>query len=379
MTNQLKYKIVGGALPVGVTIDENTGKLEGPIDFSNLGLGPVWQSPAAGSLGTFDELDTIELPPLTATLSNGDRANMGLMSDGSYLPWGLVFDPDTGVISGTISELLAGQENDAATRDGPIWQTEFGKLADFDEGQTADITLVAQARNEKTVTVYDVVSGALPWGLVLDSSTGKISGSTADLLAPGLTIEVPKLPAPVWNTPQGTIKIVNEFETVTGLMVAATPASGRTMIKYVISNGALPFGLNMNFTTGEITGTVAELVGQTDPAFYEGDKDPTISDTVSVQGSAQAITNSGSLGSYAKGAIITVQFSATPYPGRTIRNWSIENGSLPFGLTLNQDTGVISGTIENTLRTQSRSYSFTMRFVDNTHAYALRSYTITVQ
>jgi hypothetical protein len=53
--------------------------------------------------------------------------------------------------------------------------------------------------------------------------------------------------------------------------------------------------------------------------------------------------------------------------------WSIESGSLPFGLTLNSDTGVISGTTALT-----GTFTFTLKLTDAAGEVATKVETITV-
>jgi hypothetical protein len=370
----IKYEIISGSLPVNVTLNEDTGEIIGDIDFANIGLGPEWVSPPSGKLGDFLEGDTVNITFNARYGSNDQLALMGVVNNGTFLPRGLVFDPDTGVLSGVCADLLADEA--IGNVDPPIWQTRFGTLANLDESETVSLSVAATAQAGKTLSRYAVVSGGLPWGLQLSFETGSITGTTADLKSPGVTIEVPKLPAPAFVHPAGNIATYNEGESFTGLFVNATPAVDRQMVKYVITRGFLPRGVILNTVSGEVSGTIAEMLGIEEPPFLFTDLYPTFSPDVVVDGVSQTSSN---LGSYSRGTAVSAQFAATPTGSRTIMTYSLESGGLPFGLTLSS-TGLISGTISNqaTNSAPSGTYNFTVRVTDNQYGFATRSFNITV-
>ena len=64
----------------------------------------------------------------------------------------------------------------------------------------------------------------------------------------------------------------------------------------------------------------------------------------------------------------------TALGGRPPYRWSLESGALPPGLSLETDTGVLSGT-----PTTPGNYSFTVRVTDSAQTYAWRSFTLTVK
>jgi hypothetical protein len=371
---EIKYEIISGSLPVNVTLNEDTGEIIGDIDFANVGLGPEWVSPPAGKLGDFLEGDSVNITFDARYGSNDELALMGVVNNGTFLPRGLVFDPDTGVLSGICADLLA--EEAIGNVDPPIWQTRFGTLAMYDEGVNANVSVTATAQAGKSLARYAIVSGGLPWGLTLDFQTGAITGLTADLKSPGVTIEVPKLPAPVFVHPAGNIATYNEGETFSGLFVNATPAVDRQMVKYVITRGFLPRGVILNTVSGEISGTAVEMLGIEEPPFFFTELYPTFSSEVLVDSVSQTSSN---LGSYARGTAVSAQFAATPTGSRTIMTYSLESGGLPYGLTLSS-TGLISGTISNqaTNSAPSGTYNFTVRVTDNQYGFATRSFNITV-
>jgi large repetitive protein len=376
----VRYTLVSGTLPNGLSINAETGVLSGTPGFDSLNQGPVWQSPAAGSLGSYNENDTIS----TITFStNSDHTPVvfSLATSNDKLPWGLILNPSSGTITGTVAPLKLRVKEEGVTFDGPSWNTNFGKLAGYDEDAVASISLSATPIGSRTISRFTLVEGALPWGLKLNPATGVISGSVGRLKNPGVYVDVPKLPVPVFST-SSTVGTFLEYDSV-NTTIAATPDSGRSMAKYIIREGFLPWGLKLNNTTGAITGTVADLVKRNEAAYYDSTNDPVFNNTVVINGSNTTVTDNGSIGSYPKGTSVSATFSATAASGRAIRNfWTI--GDLPWGLKMNQTTGVVSGTILNNARVASKTYTFKVYTSDKNASNFLvnsssRTFTITVQ
>jgi large repetitive protein len=376
----IRYTVVDGALPNGLALNPETGAITGSPDYSALNQGPVWQT-ASGSLGTYNENDAFT-PVTFSTTTTHSPVVFSLSTSNDKLPWGLVLNPTTGTISGTVAPLKQRVKEAGVTFDGPTWNTQFGKLANFDEGQVSAINLSATPLGSRTIKAYSVVEGDLPFGLVLNLKTGVISGTVGRLKNPGPFVDVPKLPVPVWNQAAGNIATIHETESLT-MSIGATPDSSRSMSKYIIREGNLPLGLKLNINTGAITGTAAFLPYK-EAAYYDSTMDPVFSDTVTIGGSPSTVVDQGSLGSYSKGASVSIALSATPASGRTIKNYSITNGALPLGLKLNATTGVISGTILNSAFVALKTYNFTVAVVDKDGSFFLqnnksRTYKIVVQ
>ena len=377
---KIRYTLQSGTLPNGLKLDPSTGVISGSAGFDALGKGPVWTGPQQGSLGSFDEGDDFPETTFQASSSQGD-VRFSLATDQDRLPWGVVLDAGNGTLGGTIADLKLRVKEEASTSDGPLWGDQFGRLAGYDEGSTASLQLIATPRDGRTIQHYQIIDGYLPWGLVLNLQTGSITGVTDRLKTPGPFVDVPKLPLPVWSTESdlGTFNETNTFEAT----VSATPTTGRSMARYSLISGALPWGLVLNQATGQITGTFAEIKKRREPDFYDATKNPVISSAVNIQGVDTTKTAGSSLGTYAKGTTVSIKFSASAHGSRTIRNYWIE-GALPFGLTINQITGEINGTITNNLITQVKTYSFTLWTSDQGgSAFQInkssRDYTITVQ
>lgn len=382
---QIQYTIQGGNLPVGITMEPNSGALMGNLSPENVGQGPIWNSPADGSvLGVVSVGDNASFNAISVSPREGKTIiGIGVVGQ-SPLPWGLNMNGKTGAITGKVAELKGEQLKQVTNTNPPVWNTQFGTLGSFSESATLNLSIKATAQSGKTIKGYTIISGGMPWGAVLEPRNGGITGSVAELRAPGFdlglspTITTP----PLWTTAPGTLIVLNENDTVAAspivISVAATGQTGKTIANYRVTDGLLPWGLTINSKTGVISGTAAEVKLVTDPIFYDRTKDPVIGPQVTVNGANLNLAGDGlSIGSFAKGATVTAQFSISPYAGRTARA-HIMSGSLPTGLKMDS-TGKITGTIATTKYVQSGIYNFIVRAVDNTQAYSLRAYSLTVQ
>jgi serine protease len=109
-------------------------------------------------------------------------------------------------------------------------------------------------------------------------------------------------------------------------------------------SGALPDGLNLNASTGEISGTPTTPGTSTFDVEVSDDDSPAKSDTKTLSitvGTAVEITTT-SLPDGTAGQSYNQTLAATG--GEAPFAWNLAGGALPPGLTLNASTGVISGT-----------------------------------
>jgi len=229
---------------------------------------------------------------------------------------------------------------------------------------------------------WAVSAGALPAGLVLNASTGVISGTVASAATATFTLRAsdaggctgtrsytltPVCPA-ISITPAdaaaGTVGTAYT-QTLTGSGGTAPYGS------WSVISGALPAGLILNASTGVISGT------PTVAAIPATSFTVRATDTYGCQGTqvislkiCPVITLSPT--SMANGMVgITSSQTVTVTGGEPPHVFSIANGSLPAGLNLNTDTGVISGT-----PTSTASASFTLRATDTNGCSGTRAYSI---
>ena len=174
---------------------------------------------------------------------------------------------------------LAGVLSGAATIDrDPLWSTGAGSLGTVTDAtrSSASFSLSASDPDGQTIT-YSVVSGSLPTGASLSSSTGAITGPftavstnttssfTVRAAANGQNVDrafsiTVNAPVITFSTAAGSLGII--YDSNRGgyslSSAAATVTSGT--LSYSIVSGSVPSGLSFNTSTGAITGT-ANAVG----------------------------------------------------------------------------------------------------------------------
>jgi hypothetical protein len=202
---------------------------------------------------------------------------------------------------------------------------------------------------------WSITVNTLPAGLTLDTSTGAITGTPTTIGSSTFTVHVADSASQTANqsltlvvTPPPPLSITTtSFPAgIIGGAYSQTPvASGGTLpYHWTVSLGSLPAGLNLNSSTGAITGTPTTAATSnfklhvTDGGVQSADKDLSI--VVTPPATLTITTTSlpdGSVGgAYSQTAAATG--GITPY------TWSITSGSLPNGLSLNASTGAITGT-----------------------------------
>ena len=294
----LSYSVSSGSLPGGLTLNSSTGVISGTpsnvipnttytfdisvTDGRNLtqtksfsitinDRGPVWST--TSPLPTFTR-NSAYSTTLVATDDDG-IASYTLFS--GSLPAGLSLGTSTGVISGTPTASTASvftirvTDNGGNYSDrqftmpnaGPAWSTT-SPLPTFSKNSAYSTTVVATDDSGNT-PAYSLVSGSLPTGLTLNTSSGLISGTpTGDTTATftlratdsngsiaDRSFTIPNA-GPSWVTAAGALT-----SSVTGLSysvsVVATDDSGNAPA-YSLASGSLPTGLTLS-AAGVISGT----------------------------------------------------------------------------------------------------------------------------
>lgn len=141
---------------------------------------------------------------------------------------------------------------------------------------------------------------------------------------------------PQWQTPGGNLAELDEEQDNVSIQLEASPGAYNHPVRYMVGpdfnrrGGALPFGLKLDSDTGLISGTVIRnLVNRKDPnPFF--DKDRPVWTTENQNWVLTSRDN------------FELQLEVTPVKGETL-NYYVTTGGLPFGLTLNNQTGMLSG------------------------------------
>ncbi len=198
-----------------------------------------------------------------------------------------------------------------------------------------------------------VLSGTLPGGLNFDTTSGTISGTpTTTGSFAGLSIEVTdsagNASLPSFSIQVSTALTLSYSNTtvVEGGTISVTPTLGGGSGTLTYTADSLPNGVSINPVSGIIFGTinvasistiqitVTESSGQSTQASF----------TLTV---INPLTLSGTPGFSEVGFITTFTPVVTGSSAARPLTYSISNGTLPAGLSLNSSTGVITGTPVN--------------------------------
>lgn len=202
------------------------------------------------------------------------------------------------------------------------------------------------------ITQY-TIGPSLPAGLTINPTTGVISG-TPSAVSSQTTYTVTgtnasgTVTATVVITVNGQPPLSLSYNTpnvyTTGTTISALnpTSSGGTITQYTIGP-SLPTGLTINPTTGVISGTPSAVSSQTSYTVTGTNASGTVTTTVviTVNGLPPASLAYNTPNTYTAGTTITALNPTST--GGTITQYTI-GPSLPSGLSINQNTGVISGT-----------------------------------
>jgi Putative Ig domain len=219
--------------------------------------------------------------------------------------------------------------------------------------------------------MWSVSSGSLPTGLTINSGTGAISGTPTAAGTFNFSIQVmDSANVPQSQTSAESITIhpglsINAVIPPTAIIgspysLTISATGGTTPYNWAVSAGALPTGLSLNATSGSVSGTPS-AAGNFSPTIQVADSsNPPVTATASLNMTASqplAISSSALLDA-------TV---GTPYTGginvtggTSPLTFSISAGSLPAGVSLNAQTGALSGT-----PTTAVASSFTVHVADS--------------
>jgi Putative Ig domain len=388
------WSITSGTLPAGVSLNAATGAITGTptaavtnslVAFKVTDSGsPVQNAPQTLSITIVPAalaITTSSLPSgqvgvaYTTTLaaSGGTKPFSWSITSGT-LPTGLSLNASTGAITGTPTAAATGtaltfQVQDAGN---PI-QTKTANLTLTIAPATMTITTSSLPNGQVSVAynatlaasggtspfTWSITSGTLPAGLSLNGSSGVISGTpTAAVSSTPLTFQAQDSGSPKQTkTTNLTLTIAPATLAITtsslpsgqvgvAYSTTLTASGGTTPYSWSITSGSLPAGLNLNASTGAITGTPTAAVTSKAVTFQAQDsgtpkQTKTANLTLTIAPATLAIITS-SLPSGQVGVAYSTSLAASG--GTTPYTWSITNGTVPAGLSLNVSTGTITGT-----------------------------------
>jgi hypothetical protein len=379
------YSISSGTLPDGITLNATTGALIGTSTDSGAYSFTIKAENIHGSV-TQSFSGTVQTPPSWSDQTLGIITKASAYSDGvsatgtspitysvysGSLPSSITLNTSTGAITGTTAASGSYSFTIRATNswgyvekafsgtiyEAPSWTDS--SIANMIYGQAYSDGVTASGYPAVT---YSVFAGALPSGIVLNSSTGAITGTSSTAGSYSFTIKAENAAGSVTQmftddlfvTPSWTDNTLAAFTYNTaysdGVSATGSPP-------YTISSGSLPTGLSLNPSSGAVTGT---------PTYYG---------TYSFQ--IKAENETGSVTQNFSGAIYRVPFwtdstLTTPTYNVSYSNgvtadgydamyYTISSGSLPSGFSLNPTTGAVTGTYTSPINNSSFTYNFTIR------------------
>uniref|UniRef100_UPI0005A9F5A7 autotransporter family protein n=1 Tax=Aeromonas popoffii TaxID=70856 RepID=UPI0005A9F5A7 len=402
------YAITAGALPAGLNLNTSTGVISGTPSASGTSNLSVTATDANSASGSQAYTLTIgaQAPvanavsatvaanssanPITLNISGGAASSVAVASAAShgtasasgtsitYTPTAGFSGADSFTYTATNASGTSSPATVTITVSAPSISLSPTTLGNGSVGTGYSETLSASGGTAPYT--YAITAGALPAGLSLNTSTGVISGtpsasgtsnlsvtatdanSASGVQAYTLTIGAQ---APVANAVSATVAANSSANPITlnisGAASSVAVASAASHGTASASGTSITYSPTAGFSGADsFTYTATNASGTSSPA------------TVTITVSAPSITLSpGSLsnGSVGTGysATLSVSSGAAPY------SYSISNGSLPEGLSLNSASGLVSGTPSTT-----GTSNLTITVTDANGASCSQAYSITI-
>jgi len=379
---------------------------------TSLNIAPIWGTntfdlvyPAGEPINYTANAIQLEGYPLTYSIANGTLPN-GITLSPSGLNAGLIYGTSD-VVPINTKYIFTIRADDGVSHADHLFSITLYRIYWFspDEnrgqqigGTDYDFTAIVRTSRLSGQTTYSLIDGSLPAGTSLNSTAGTItgkltnassnytftiratnSGISADRTFTGSVLGITTVK---WISP--TIQIA---PWVGGTLYRYNPMDNPDLLienavgptRYSIISGAVPLGTSFNEYTGQIIGTLNNSVYSynfTMRATNNGiSADCTFSGTVTRSTAISWISPASDLGQLKGGSsfsLISNVYVSNP-SGPTI--FSLANGALPngTGISLNTNTGIIGGTLNNPATTspslttppETTNVLFTIRATNN--------------
>ncbi len=379
---------------------------------------PVWTTPS-GSLGSNYERREVDFIAyatdpqnlsLTFSLANGSSlpANCVVTSQGHVQGQ---FPFVTSNTTYTFDMVVTNQNDLSSTRTFsitnlndpyPTWQTNAGSLGNAISGLYNAFDIYATSLPDNALT-YELANGtSVPAGMgtsgnssgfrVTGTPTPTYTNSTVNFTVSAtdfyknttiyrdFSINVIRNTDPVWITNAGTLGTFNEGNTIS-LSVSAVDMEGQALVYSLYNSTSVPAGASFH-PDGTITGTLSSVAQDTISNFTvlvsDGIRTSTRDFSLTTKFVSPPVwnTSAGSLGSQLEQTTFSANVSATS--NGHLLQYSLNSGSLPDSLSLNSNTGTISGYLDAISGNSNVTSSFTLDVTDQiTMKTSTRSFSIT--
>ncbi|GFO55190.1 hypothetical protein GMSM_21970 [Geomonas sp. Red276] len=385
------WAITSGALPGGLTFDTGNGIISGtptapgsyPLTFSltdstgatdskslTIKINSVLDITTPTS-GTDAPTTAVVGAPYTFTFGGtGGTAPYSWSVVGGSLPIGVALNPFTGVASGTPTTpgtftytIQVGDTSGSTVvktfstnvlNPVTITTTALANPAWTRNVALPSQTLAATGGTGGTNYTWSIASGSLPHNVSL-SAAGVLSGTPDTAGTSTFTVQVADTNNPTAIATKSFTMVINAAPAIQAATFGAATVGtlynqaevstgGTAPLTWTWTSLSAPPGLSIDPVTGAITGlpTTAGKYDFTVTLTDASGATVSAARTINVADPLSISTTQADLGSLTLNALYNKALVATG--GRMPYTWSVTQGALPAGLTLNPSTGVISGT-----------------------------------
>ncbi|BAQ81547.1 putative Ig domain-containing protein [Pseudomonas sp. St29] len=408
-TTSYTYAISAGSLPAGLSLNTSSGVISGTPTVSgtfNLTVTATDANSATGSRAYTLQINGLppvanavsatvaansSANPITLNITGGAASSVAIATAAShgtatasgtsitYTPTAGYSGSDSFTYTATNASGTSSPATVTITVSAPSITLSPGSLSNGSVGTAYNQTVTATGGTAPYT--YAITSGSLPAGLILNTTTGAISGTPMADGTLNLTITATDansatgsqafsitigVQAPVANAVSATVAANSSANPIT-LNITGGAASSVAIATAASHGTATASGTSITYTptagysgSDSFTYTATNASGTSSPA------------TVTITVSAPSITLSpGSLSNGSVGTAYSQTVTATG--GTAPYTYAITSGSLPAGLILNTATGAISGT-----PMASGTLNLTITATDANSATGSQAFSITI-